>query len=383
MELKNLDIEHGITEIEELREPVIRISDYSYDIDNQLEFNEDEIRLNDEPEERLLIEDGAEQVPEEKLRLLTAYFKDVGREELISHDQVLKVSATIKKYKDMENQLSKYLAKLSDKSSLSKNGGRIKHIKLLNIVIRTCSEKAISLKHNFIKANLRLVLSIVRRYLNRGMPLSDLIQEGNIGLMKAVEKFDHTRGYRFSTYASWWIHQAIIRAAHYQKREIKVPIYLLEKANKVFKIRRELEQQMRRKPTVEEIAAKADIPADQIRGIMKSDERLTYLDSPILSGEKTSLLELLEDPDSSAPDSFAENTELEERLTQALKILTPREKKVIKMRFALGYTTNHTLDEIGAVFGVSRERIRQIEKEALGKIASSELGETLRAFLIQ
>lgn len=383
MELKNLDIEHGITDIEEIREPTIKIDDYSYDRENHFDFNEDEIRLDNEPEMRLLTQDDVELVPEEKLRLLTAYFKDVGKEDLISHEKVLKVSATIKKYEDMANQLREYLAKLSGETSSSRNGSRIKHIKLLNLVIRTCSDKALSLKHDFTKANLRLVLSSVRRYLNRGIPMSDLIQEGNIGLMKAVEKFDHTKGYKFSTYASWWIHQAMIRAVHYQKREIKVPIYLLEKANKVFKIGRELEQEMGRKPTAEEIAAKADISADQIRDILKSDERLLYLDSPVAHGENTTLLEFLEDPNSPAPDSAAQNVALEKNLRQALSILTPREKKVIKMRFALGYTNTHTLDEIGEKFGVSRERIRQIEKEALNKIASSELGETLRAFLEQ
>jgi len=381
MELKNLDIEHGITDIEELRESSIKTDNYSYDVDNQFEFDEEEIRLDNESEKRLLTQDDVELVPEEKLRLLATYFKDVGKEDLISHEKVLRVSATIKKYNDMANQLSKYLAKLKGEASSNRNSSRIKHIKLLNLVIRTCSYKALSLKHDFTKANLRLVLSSVRRYLNRGIPMSDLIQEGNIGLMKAVEKFDHSKGYRFSTYASWWIHQAMIRAVHYQKREIKVPIYLLEKANKVFKIGRALEQEMGRKPTAEEIAAKSDLSADQIKDILKSDEKLAYLDSPVVHGENTTLLEFLEDPDSPTPDCAAQNGALEKNLGHALSILKPREKKVIKMRFALGYRNSHTLDEIGVKFGVSRERIRQIEKEALNKIASSEIGETLRAFL--
>lgn len=383
MELKNLDIEHGISDIDELGEPSIKIDNYSYDVDNYLEFNEEEFRPDGEPEKLLLTKDEVEQVPEEKLRLLTAYFTNVGKEGLISHEQVLKVAATIKKYGDMANQLSKYLAKISAETGSSRNSSKIKHIKLLNIVIRACSQKTKSLKHDFIKANLRLVLSSVKRYLNRGIPLSDLIQEGNIGLMKAVEKFDHTKGYRFSTYAYWWIHQAMIRAVHYQKREIKVPIYLLEKANKVFKIGRELEQEMGRYPTAEEIASKTDITADQVRDILNSDKSLSYLDSPIVHGENTTLLELMEDTDTPAPDAKAESVALETRLTQALKILTPREKKVIKMRFAIGYTNTHTLDEIGGEFGVSRERIRQIERDALNKIKSSELGETLKAFLEQ
>jgi len=381
MELKNLDTEHGISNIEELGDPSITIDDYSYDVDNNFKLNKEGLRIEHEREEPELKEYDAEHVPEEKLRLLTAYFKDVGKEDLFSHKQVLKVSATIKKYEDVANQLSTYLVKISGETGSGRNSGSIKHIKLLNFVIKTCSEKATSLKHDFIKANLRLVLSSARRYLNRGIPLSDLIQEGNIGLMKAVEKYDHTKGYRFSTYASWWIHQAMIRAVHYQKREIKVPVYLLEKANKVFKIRRALEQEMGRKPTAAEIAANTDMSAGQISDILKSDERLSYLDSPIMHGEETTLLELMEDPDTPAPDTATDNAELEARLTRALTILTPREKDVIMMRFAVGCETTHTLDEIGQKFSISRERIRQIEKEALGKIASSELGDTLKSFL--
>ena len=381
MEFKNLDIEHGITEIQELGERAVELDDYSYDAGSRLEFNEEEPRLEDEPGKPQYMKAGREQAPEEKLRLLTAYFKDVGQEDLFSHEQVLKVSATIKKYEDKARELDKYLTKLSKDTGSGKNGSRQRHIKLLNVVIRTCGEKAKSLKHDFTRANLRLVLSTARRYVNRGIPLPDLIQEGNIGLMKAVNKFDHSKGYRFSTYASWWIHQAMIRAVHYQKRTIKVPVYLLEKTNKIFRIASALEQELGRRPTSEEIAAKSDLSADQIKNLLKSDEKLTHLDSPIMYGEKTTLLELVEDTDSPAPDSAVENAALEKRLSQALTILTPREKEVIMMRFALGYSTTHTLDEIGQKFGVSRERIRQIEKEALGKIASSELGTTLKAFL--
>ena len=383
MEFKNLDIEHGITENEALGDSSIKIDDYSYDAAEQFELSDEDFDTEREYGDQEDKKEDKEEVPEEKQRLLMAYFKDIGKEDLFTHAKVLKVSATMKKYNDMASQLSEHLAAVSKEPGSSANGSRIKHIKLLNLVIRACTEKAASLKHEFIKANLRLVLSSAKRYLNRGIPLSDLIQEGNIGLMKAVERFDHTKGYRFSTYASWWIHQAMIRAAHYQKREIKVPIYLLEKANKVFRKARELEQELGRKPTVEEIAAKSDLSADQIKDILKSDERLLYLDSPIMHGEKTTMLELIEDPDTTAPDASADSAELEKRLKRALNILTPREKEVIKMRYALGYEATHTLDQIGQKFGVSRERIRQIEKEALRKIASSELGETLKAHLVK
>lgn len=382
MNYKELDIEHETAEIEQMKEPNFEINSYSYEEENSFTIdNEDTQFKNEHSSGSQWIEVDKEPIPEEKLRLLTAYFNDVSKEDLFSHEEVLKVSATIKKYEEMADKMGKVVAKLSRKTKTHQKSEKERRIKLLNIVIRTCTQRADSLKHEFTKANLRLVLSITKRYMNRGIPLADLIQEGNIGLMKAVEKFDHTRGFRFSTYASWWIHQAIIRAVHNQKRTVKVPIYLLEKAKLVFSARDSLKEKLNRDPTANEIAKKVKMTVVQVNNILMGDEKLYSLDSPIDKEEKSTHMDYLADTESPDPDSRVTSVALIERLSEALSMLSPREQKVLKLRFGIGDETSHTLEEIGNEFNVSRERIRQIEKEALKKIASSELGETLKPFL--
>jgi len=383
MELKTFDIEHVLTEVEEMKGPGVEIDDYSYNEENSIVLDNEESQFDNDLSKLQSIKVDEEPAPEEKLRLLTAYFKDVCKEDLFSHEQVLKVSATIKKYEEMSHEMGEFLARYSGETESRRTSKVNRHIKLLTLVINTCDKRAKSLKQEFTKANLRLVINIAGRYMNRGIPMPNLIQEGNIGLMKAVEKFDHTKGYRFSTYATWWIYQSMTRAVLYQKRTIKMPIYVLEKAKTIFKISASLQQKLGRKPTPKEIATTADMSVEQVISILQGDEKLYHLDSPIGEGEKATFLDLLEDTDSPTPYSVAENISLAVSLSQALSILTPREREVIMMRFGIEHGTSHTLDEIGRKFNISRERIRQIEKEALGKIASSELGETLKAFLEQ
>jgi len=382
MELKKLDIENRIAGIDEFRVSKVEVDDFSFKaIEDSFILNDEEPEISREISNLKSIEVDEEPVPEEKLRLLAAYFKDVGKEDLFSHKQVLKVSATIKKYEDMADEKGKFLVKLSRKAKPHQKSEIERHIKLLNFVIRTCVQRADSLKQAFTKANLRLVLSMAKRYMNRGIPLADLIQEGNIGLMKAVEKFDHTKGYRFSTYASWWILQAMIRAVHNQKRTVKMPVYLLERAKSVINASDSLKEKLGRNPTTKEIAKEAKMTQEQVSNILTGDEKLYSLDSPVGEGDKTTFIDLLEDSELPAPDSNATNAALIEKLSEAISSLTPREQRIIRLRFGIGYETSHTLDEIGKKFNVSRERIRQIEKEALKKIASSELGETLKTFL--
>lgn len=353
-----------------------------------------ELESGFEPEELQSIEDEDEEeeqkVPDEQVRLLYVYFKDLATEPLFTPEEEVEVSAKIKKCEAKAGEIKALLDKLSkERIGKSKRNGHqngngkapSKRIQRLEVVMKAYSEKANGLKRRFVKANLKLVISIAKRYMGRGLPLSDLIQEGNVGLMRAVEGFDHTKGYKFSTYAVWWIHQAMIRALLDQTRTIRVPVYILEKANKVHRISSMLQKEKGRRPTPEEIAEKSGNSVEVVKRILGTKDDVIQLDSPILDGEGTTLLEFIPDKGLPAPDSVITNTALTERVKEALSILTPREKKVIKMRFGIDQETEHTLDAIGRSFNLSRERIRQIEKEALKKLGKSGVGEILRSFL--
>ncbi len=340
----------------------------------------------------------------QELRLVNAYFKEVGTEALLTRREEVEIAAKMKECEAHSLRIKKAIGRLLGRTL---SGGREECARALKVLADECTARPgmksgergrlrklvllleaylraeERLKNRFIRANLRLVASLAKKYVGRGIPFLDLIQEGNLGLIKAVERFDHTRGYRFSTYACWWINQGMIRGVFNQTRTVKIPAYVLEKAGKVWTERGKFVEENGRDPYPHELAAAVEMSVENVKQVLESGNgiRMVGLDSPVWAGEKATFMDYIPDSDATPVDSLIAEVSIPESVERALHMLDEREREIIKMRFGIGYQGSFTLDEIGKRFGLTRERIRQIEKKALSTLRHSDSAPALRSLI--
>ena len=299
------------------------------------------------------------------------YLKEIGRVPLLDARQEVRVAARIKR----GLEASEHLAVLEE-------SGEIDRLDLADLArYKRLVRDGDRASDELIRANLRLVVSIAKRYVGRGMVLLDLVQEGNLGLMRAVEKFDHTKGFKFSTYATWWIRQAITRAIADQARTIRIPVHMVEAMNRVKRVQRQMHQELKREPTVEELAAEVDEPVEKIREILRIGLDLLSLDSPVGDEDESNLADFIKDENAAAPVDVAARHLLASAVGDVLVELSDREQEVVRLRFGLEDGRPRTLEEVGRQFGVMRERIRQIEAKTLAKLRHPHRSDRLRDYL--
>jgi RNA polymerase primary sigma factor len=347
-------------------------------------------------------------IPDEDYRLLQSYFKEVGTESLLSASDEIRIATKIKKYNSRARKIESLINELTEKtlkktkvqktcecrhnSKKTKAGvkaSRVDHVLVkttlnrLSALLRAYKNKEVFNKDKFTKSNLRLVISIAKNYMGRGLPLADIIQEGNIGLIKAVEKFDPSKGYRFSTYASWWIIQSITRSLFDQTRVIRIPVRVLEQANKITRTANMLRNENGENPDVEDVAQEAGLSVKKVNKVIKATStNIVYLDAvnPNTGEGKNSFIDFIPDT-RPATDTLLARVSMSEKIEEALSSLTDREEDILRMRFGIGYDESYTLDEIGNRYSLTRERIRQIERRALKKLRQLSNGSVLKDFI--
>ena len=357
-------------------EPYRLDEDANYELSHQMSNEETEEDIQKYNKETYHSQDN-------RYRILNNYFRNIASEPLLAIREEIEIPAKIKKCELKAKQIKSLLRSISEESKIAENKillfNRQRDIKILKASYRAYTEKAKELKRRFANANLRLVISIAKRYLNHGLPFLDLIQEGNIGLMRAIDRFDYTKGYRFSTYASWWIYQSITRAMLVHKGVVRVPVYLLEVTSRVYRTRAILIKETGKNPSAQEIAERSGVSAKYVKRIMKITNDSVSLDSPF-DGEKRTLYDFIENEESVSPDSLILDKELKQSIKHSLSLLSAKEEEVLRMRFGIDRDDTVTLDDIGKKFKLTRERIRQIEKKALRKLSVSKMRKTLRNF---
>ena len=361
------DIDYDIEQIEKLYETLenmgIEITGYmdapDFDLENEVAQLE-----SAEEMEKMLIQEGL--AIDDPVRM---YLKEIGKVQLLDSDAELKLAEVMYDGKRAKDEIHR-----------AEKDGRVIEEEALK-ALKKRQKDGINAEKQLVESNLRLVVSIAKRYVGKGMFFLDLIQEGNLGLMKAVDKFDYKKGYKFSTYATWWIRQAITRAIADQARTIRIPVHMVETIHKVSRVSRQLLQELGHEASAEEIAAEMDMSPDKVREIMKIAQDPVSLETPIGEEEDSHLGDFIEDDTSPAPAEAASYTLLREQLCEVLATLTPREEEVLKLRFGLKDGRTRTLEEVGKVFNITRERIRQIEAKALRKLRHPSRSKRLKDYL--